>query len=206
MNNPTLTQLRLKPKSIPSKYKLPDLATRQQIVSWYNSLLDLDDKRFWLAATFVLLFALRRKDIASLRWRNLVCENGTPHLSFESSHYSLSHFSWPIHDDTWHTFCRIIDMHSPKPSDDDPIVPYALEEVLPSLNQMLQDSLIPFSFCPDALSELRNLRIYHEYHRNFRPEHAALFAGESINYILQHFASESIDTINIAPEKAEDII
>ena len=202
MKPPTQPLQKHKHKYIPSKYKLPDLAARQQIVSWYNSLLDLNDKRFWLAATFMLLFALRRKDISSLRWRNLVPGNGTPHLSFESSHHSHSRFSWPIHDDTWKTLCRIMDMHSPKPSADDPIVPNALEEVLPELNKMLQEAVTPFSYCRDALSELRNLRIYHEYHRNFRPEHTSAFAGETINYVLQHFAAESIDTST--PVKAEE--
>ena len=129
--------------------------------------------------------------------------NDRPHISYTSSGYGKLAVLWPVHPDTWATICEI--RTTSTDSEDALLIPRAKSEVIPQLNDMLRSSVSQLSFCRLALDELRNLRIYHHYLSNRRPEHAAVLAAETSPYIAQYFSSDSLDTSTIVPLKAEDL-
>lgn len=185
----------------PGRYQRPNDETRAAVKKWYGELWGLEDKRYWLAATMMLQFAMRNGDVVAADGSYFVKRNGSMYLSY-TPHKTASSSGrtvvWPIHPEVW---AKIEEARREIKG---------AEELVPSggwvfvrLNRMLRDAVPGFKEIEKATYELRKMRIDAEYKR-FGAERASALSGDDIRTLSYYYA----DVADLAPEavRAEDLI
>ena len=186
----------------PGRYQRPTDETREAVKKWYATLWDMDDKRFWLAATMMMQFAMRNGDVVAADGSCFVNRKGTTYLTYTPNKTSSSsgrNVVWPIHPDVWK---RIEEARKQIASEDGKLVP-AGAWTFTRLNRLLREAVPEFKTIEKATYELRKLRIDAEY-RKFGAERASALSGDDIRTLSYYYA----DVADMAPEavKAEDLI
>jgi len=190
----------------PGRYVRPSNDTRTAVKQWYAGLWDHEDKRYWLAATMMLQFAMRNGDVVAATGRYFVERDGQTYLNYKPVKTASSSgrtVMWPIHAEIWGRIQearRAIAGRNPQA--DAEIVP-AGRWVFTRLNRMLRDAVPGLAQVEKAAYELRKMRIDAEY-RRFGAERASALSGDDIRTLSYYYA----DVADLAPAavKAEDII
>ena len=177
---------------------------------WYGELWGLADKRYWLAATMMVQFAMRNGDVVAadgtyfVRRGEQMYLSYTPHKTSSSSGRTVV---WPIHPNVWQRIeeaRRAIsgERSSPVNAGEGPLVPGGIA-VFRTLNGMLRDAVPGLREVEKATYELRKMRIDAEY-RHHSAERASALSGDDIRTLSYYYA----DVGNLAPvvEMAEDLI
>jgi len=186
----------------PGRYQRPKDETREAVKEWYAKLWELEDKRYWLAATMMLQFAMRNGDVVAAEGTCFVNRKGTMYLTYtphKTASSSGRNVVWPIHADVW---ARIEEARRAIDSKDGKLVP-AGAWTFARLNRMLREAVPEFKTIEKATYELRKLRIDAEYKR-FGAERASALSGDDIRTLSYYYA----DVADMAPEavRAEDLI
>ena len=186
----------------PGRYQRPKDETREAVKEWYAKLWELEDKRYWLAATMMLQFAMRNGDVVAAEGTCFVNRKGTMYLTYtphKTASSSGRNVVWPIHADVW---ARIEEARRAIDSKDGKLVP-AGAWTFARLNRMLREAVPEFKQIEKATYELRKLRIDAEYKR-FGAERASALSGDDIRTLSYYYA----DVADMAPEavRAEDLI
>ena len=186
----------------PGRYQRPKDETREAVKEWYAKLWELEDKRYWLAATMMLQFAMRNGDVVAAEGSCFVNRKGTMYLTYtphKTASSSGRNVVWPIHADVW---ARIEEARRAIDSKDGKLVP-AGAWTFARLNRMLREAVPEFKQIEKATYELRKLRIDAEYKR-FGAERASALSGDDIRTLSYYYA----DVADMAPEavRAEDLI
>ena len=187
----------------PGRYQRPTDETREAVKKWYGELWGLADKRYWLAATMMVQFAMRNGDVVAadgtyfVRRGEQMYLSYTPHKTSSSSGRTVV---WPIHPDVWQ---RIEEARRAiGGTEDGPLVPGGIA-VFRTLNGMLREAVPGLREVEKATYELRKMRIDAEY-RHHSAERASALSGDDIRTLSYYYA----DVGNLAPvvERAEDLI
>ena len=186
----------------PGRYQRPKDETREAVKEWYAKLWEMEDKRYWLAATMMLQFAMRNGDVVAadgscfVKRKDTMYLTYTPHKTASSSGRKVV---WPIHGDVWK---KIEEARRLIASKDGTLVP-AGAWTFARLNRMLREAVPEFKTIEKATYELRKLRIDAEYKR-FGAERASALSGDDIRTLSYYYA----DVADMAPEavRAEDLI
>ncbi len=186
----------------PGRYQRLKDETREAVKKWYAGLWDLEDKRYWLAATMMFQFAMRNGDVVAAEGTCFVRRGEqmylayTPHKTASSSGRNVM---WPIHGDVW---AKIEEARKSIASEDGKLVP-AGAWTFTRLNRMLREKVKEFEGIEKAAYELRKMRIDAEY-RKFGAERASALSGDDIRTLSYYYA----DVADMAPEavRAEDLI
>lgn len=173
----------------PRRYQRPSRDTLLKVRDWYESLEVRDDRRYWLAATLMLEFAMRNGDVSRLIWSQFItstrtCLMYTPHKTALSSGRLVK---WPVHQELWEKLQSARGSVQNYFGQEELVVPFA-KEVFNKLNRELRTfGLFKGS---KAIYELRKICIDHIYQR-FGAEMASSISGDDIRTVMHYYADPS---------------
>ncbi len=188
------------------RYTSPSEQTKENIKKWYAEKWESKDKRFWLASTMVLQFAMRNGDVINLKWSDFQKrENGvylvyTPHKTERSSGRRVM---WPIHPQLWQQMQEARKLTAEDPFDDDEFVIPAGTWTMARLNVDLRSCVPAMRETNKAVYELRKLRIHAEYVKH-GAERASALSGDDIKTLSYYYAD--VSDVEQTPEMIETLI
>lgn len=185
-------------RATPQHYTRPTRERLMAVKAWYAALWgDSAREGIWLAATFMMEFAMRNGDIERLTWDNLIEKDAhiflcyTPHKTRFSSGRTVL---WPIHDAIWRRLEAIR-----RKSRSRLILPGADKHIARITRDMRK---MGFQGSKGAY-ELRKICIDHIY-QHYGAEMATSISGDNLRTILRYYADPT--TLNVVGVRVFDLI
>lgn len=188
--------------------RLSDKA-RAEVKKWYGELWEHEDKRYWLAATLMLQFAMCDKDVQKMNGeyvdgekefrKRCMAKMYLKYTPCQTANSSGSKVVWPIHPEIWQ---RIVEDALKRGAELAPVVPKC-RDTLKELNKMLGAAVPELSKSRKPINELRKIRIEAEY-RNHGVERASALSGEDMESLSYIYGS--LDDYQKKACKLEDMI
>ena len=179
------------------RYVRPEREILLKVKDWYEGLWLHEDKRYWLAATMMLEFAMRNGDVGRLRWSDFRSKNSadgrnetllcyTPHKTELSSGRIVA---WPVHPDLLDRLENIRESSGLREGTHfQGLVVPAAQQVFARLNADLRSR--HFFRGGKAAYELRKICIDHIYQK-FGAEMASSISGDDIRTVTRYYADPS---------------
>lgn len=179
------------------RYTRPEREILLKVKDWYESLWFHPDKRYWLAATMMLEFAMRNGDVGRLRWNDFRprdSKNGqtetilcyTPRKTEFSSGRVVA---WPVHPELWEKMERVRESNGRREGTHfQGLVVPAAHQIFPRLNADLRSRHLFTG--GKAAYELRKICIDHIYQK-FGAEMASSISGDDIRTVTHYYADPS---------------
>lgn len=177
----------------PQLYSPPSKEILGAVKEWYAELARRARKGGtgagrYLAATFMLEFAVRNGDVLRLKWDNIRCDGQKFFLRYTPNKTALSSgrvVCWPIHSD----IMKILDCVR-RESHSDFIVPDGARHL-----NFIRREMRRIGFCgTKSAYELRKICIHHVYLK-FGAEMATSISGDDLRTILRYYADPSAPNI-----------
>lgn len=177
----------------PQRYSPPSPALVTTVKEWYMRLArasatEIEALKMYLAATFMLEFAVRNGDIPRLRWSNVVSRGTELFLRYAPHKTALSSgriVCWPIHRDI---VASLESLQSQTKSD------FLLPGAAHYIKLVARDMRALGFRGTKSAYELRKLCIHNVY-VHFGAEMATSISGDDIRTILKYYADPSIPNI-----------
>ena len=177
----------------PQRYSPPRQETLSAVKEWYAGLSRRatdggDGAGRYLAATFMLEFAVRNGDVLRLKWDNIRNDGQRAFLRYTPNKTALSSgrvVCWPIHSD----ILKVLDCVR-RESRSELIVPDGARHL-----DFIRREMRRIGFCgTKSAYELRKICIHHVYLK-FGAEMATSISGDDIRTILKYYADPSAPNI-----------
>ena len=176
-------------RALAPRYTRPSDEQLQLVKKWYRTLTG----EMWLAATFMLEFAMRNGDILRIRKSNFVRKDGLLYLDYIPHKTALTsgrRIFWPVHPSIWERISLAGGFDAFDVTDD----------TLRMLGQAMRS--LGFHGNKSAY-ELRKICIDHVYQR-YGAEMASSISGDDIKTVTRYYADPSRP--NIANKRIIDLI
>lgn len=176
-------------RAIAPRYTRPSEEQLKRVKDWYRTLTG----EMWLAATYMLEFAMRNGDILRIRKSNFVRKDDILYLDYVPHKTALTsgrRIFWPVHPSIWRRISLAGGLDAFDLTDD----------TLRLLSQGMRS--LGFRGSKSAY-ELRKICIDHVYQR-FGAEMASSISGDDIKTVTRYYADPSKP--NIANQRIVDLI
>lgn len=192
------------------RYMRPEREILLKVKEWYEGLWFLDDKRYWLAATLMLEFAMRNGDVGRLRWSDFrsrasmfgLDETVLCYMPHKTEFSSGRVVAWPVHPELWEKMKNVRESSGLREGTHfQGLVVPAAHEVFKRLNADLRNR----HFFPGAKAayELRKICIDHIYQK-FGAETASSISGDDIRTVTRYYADPS--AVNAGAVRVVDML
>lgn len=176
----------------PRRYARPGAETLALVKKWYLHLETLSDRRYWLAATLMLEFAMRNGDVARLEWDDFLETRGGPVLRYvphKTEKSSGRTVTWPVHEEIWAKMAPLKAESLARAQSHlrGKVLPGA-EKIFAALNASLRKAGIFRG--AKGMYELRKICIDHVYQK-CGAEAASAISGDDIRTVIRHYADPS---------------